>query len=295
MLARCASLILLLVLGCGTPPTPADAPPPSPTTSSAASSCGAGDDGSPAVVRAGDVLVSKTELKAAIQRLPARARARYADLAPQRMLAQRLAEERLLCRAAEEAALDAQAVARRAAEEAVAALYVDQAETAAVTDEAIQSFYESNANRYALEVVDAAHIVLGQKEDADRLLRELRAGADFANLAIGHSQDKRSGPVGGAVGWISRGRMDEAWTDAAFALEPGVVSEPVKTPYGWHLIKVASKRSTQPLEEVRPGIERRLRQAAAEATLAAVLGSVEIQLVGELLDGDEAGPSDPTP
>jgi len=241
------------------------------------------------------VVISKAELQAAIQRLPARARGRYADLAPQRMLAQRLAEERLLCRAAEKAGLDARAVARRAAEEAVAALYVDRAEGAAVTDETVQAFYESNANRYALEVVDAAHIVVAEKADAERLLREIRAGADFANLAIGHSQDKRSGPLGGKVGWISRGRMDEAWIDAAFALEPGVVSEPVKTPYGWHLIRIEEKRSTQPLAEVRPGIERKLRQAAAQETLSDVLGSVEIQLVGELLDAGEAGSDDPTP
>ncbi len=241
------------------------------------------------------MVVSQAELEAAIQRLPARARGRYTALAPQRMLAQRLAEERLLCRAAEEAGLDAGAVARRAAEEAVAALFVDRAETAAVTDETVQAFYESNANRYALEVVDAAHIVVAQKADADGLLREIRAGADFTNLAIGHSQDKRSGPLGGKVGWISRGRMDEAWTDAAFALEPGVVSEPVKTPYGWHLIRVAERRSTQPLEEVRPGIERKLRQAAAQKAVSEVLGAVEVQLVGDLLDGGKAGSSDPTP
>lgn len=294
MSARCSSLALILVLGCGSPAGPEHPTEAPATPSTQASRCGAGDDGSEVVVRAGDVVVSRTELDAAVQRLPARARGRYTEIAPQRMLARRLAEERLLCRASEAAGLDSGAVADRAAEEAVAAWFIDGVEAAAVTDEAVEAFYASNANRYLLEVVDAAHIVVADEAAAERLLRELRAGADFRNLAVGHSKDKRSGPQGGAVGWISRGRMDAAWTDAAFALEPGQVSEPVKTSLGWHLIKVNAKRSTQPLEEVRPGIERKLRQAASEAALREVLGDTEIRLAGPLLEG-KAGSSDPTP
>ncbi len=292
MLVRCSPVLLLLVFGCGSPPAPTGDPAPPPTPS--ITLCGAGDDGSEIVVRAGDVVVSRAELDAAIQRLPARARDRYAEVPPQRMLARRLAEERLLCRAAEAAGIDASAMARRAAEEAVAAWYLDLAETAAVTDEAVEAFYASNGSRYALEVVNAAHIVVADKATAERLLREIRAGADFANLAIASSTDKRSGPQGGAVGWISRGRMDSAWTDAAFALEPGAVSDPVKTPYGWHLIKVDARRSTQPLEEVRPGIERKLRQAASEIALRQAVGATEIRLAGPLLAA-EAGAGDPTP
>lgn len=291
MLDRSLLFALVLTLGCGTPEAP---PALEATPAPPASLCGAGDDGSEVIARAGDVVVSRAELDAAIQRLPARARGRYEDLAPQRVLAARLIEERLLCRAAEAAGIDATAVARRAAEEAIAALYVDSVESAALTDEAIQRYYDSNSARYELAVVDTAHIVVPTKERAQELLRELRAGAEFANVAMQHSTDKRSGPKGGKVGWISRGRMNETWTDAAFALEPGQVSEPVQTSAGWHLITITDRRDTQPLEEVRPGIERKLRGHAAEGLMKQVASGVTIQLQGSLQSA-QAGPDDPTP
>lgn len=291
MLRRSPFLVLILSLGCSTPAPVA--PPPAPTAPS--SLCGEGADGSPIVARAGDVLVSLAELEAAILRLPARARGRYVDLAPRRILAQRLVEERLLCRAADAAGLDASLVAQRAAEEAVASLYVDQAESAALSEEAVAAFYASNEARYELAVVDASHIVVADRDRAEALLREIRAGADFASLAIGNSIEPRSGERGGAVGWVSRGRMDPAWTDAAFALEPGTVSEPVRSQYGWHLIQVHARRSSQPLEEVRPGIERKLRTQAAEALVRGVVEAAPIQLTGPLLDGPAPGPDDPTP
>jgi len=295
MLTRTPLFCLLVLLGCGTPATP-PAPVAAPAASASATSlCGSGTDGSPVVARAGDVVVSQVDLDAAIQRLPARARGRYDAVAPRRILATRLVEERLLCRAAEAADLDAAAVAQRAAEEAVAALLVDQAEAAAVTPDKIEAFYASNAARYELAVVDAAHIVLSDEARAKAMIRELRAGADFANLAMEHSTDLRSGPRGGKVGWVSRGRMDAAWLDAAFALEPGQVSEPVKTSFGWHVITVFDKRDTQPLEEVRAGIERKLRGEAAEAAVAKVLGSATVQLQGPLLTAEPAGSDDPTP
>lgn len=73
---------------------------------------------------------------------------------------------------------------------------------------------------------------------ADSLAREIRGGADFAVLARRFSQDPGSRDQGGELGWFRRGRMVREFEDVAFALRPGYVSNPVRTPYGFHLIQV---------------------------------------------------------
>ncbi len=107
------------------------------------------------------------------------------------------------------------------------------------------------ARRDPVVEIEVAHIVVGHRgalrsasersvdEARDRavaLLMELRAGADFAALARRHSEDG-SAPVGGALGSLVRGQMVPSFEDAAFALAPGQISEVVRTPYGFHLIR----------------------------------------------------------
>lgn len=77
---------------------------------------------------------------------------------------------------------------------------------------------------------------------ADSLLAEIREGADFAELAREHSDDTGSAPGGGDLDWFRRGVMVPAFEDAAFRLRDGQVSEPVRTPFGWHIIKVERSR-----------------------------------------------------
>lgn len=287
-------LLLLLALALSACPSQAPAPaaPPA-TSSSSASVCGTGAVGSPIVARLGDVQVSEADVAAAIIRLPVRARARYESLEPRRTLAGRIAEERVLCRAAVAAGFDGSAVAARAAEEAVAAGYVDFVETAAVSDDAVRAFYDANPDRYRMPVVDASHMILGSQETADAMVRELRAGAEFANLAMQHSTDSRSAKAGGRLGWIAKGRMDPVWADAAFALEPGQISDPVRTAYGWAIIKVDARKDTQPLDEVRAGIVRRLRGGASAELLGGLVGKAEVMFEGPLVGA--AGTADPTP
>lgn len=285
-----SALAAVALVACpSAPPAPA---PPAPA-SSGALSCGDGADGSPIVARLGAVQVSEADLEAAILRLPVRARSRYEAPGPRRTLAGRIVEERILCRAALAAELDASAVAARAAEEAVAARYVDSVETAAVSEDAIRAFYDANPDRYRMAVVDASHMILGSREMADAMARELRAGADFASLAMQHSTDSRSAQAGGRLGWIAKGRMDPAWTEAAFALEPGQISDPVRTAYGWALIRVAERKDTQPLDDVRAGIVRRLRGDASASLLGELFAGEEVVFEGPLREA--AGSADPTP
>lgn len=89
--------------------------------------------------------------------------------------------------------------------------------------------------------VKASHILVEGEETAKKLKAELDAGADFAKTAKKHSLCP-SGKSGGDLGFFGRGQMVKEFDDAAFALSVGVVSKPIKTEFGYHLIVVTAKR-----------------------------------------------------
>lgn len=149
-----------------------------------------------------------------------------------------------------------------------------------VTEDELRAEYRANRERYrAREERRAAHILLEVAPDAGpeaeqqaletaRDLRErLAEGADFAALAREYSQDPGSAEQGGRLGYITRGSMVEAFEQALYALEQkGAVSEPVRTPYGYHLIKLLDVRAGegQSFEQVREKLARDLRTRRAE-------------------------------
>lgn len=98
--------------------------------------------------------------------------------------------------------------------------------------------------------IASAEDSLAIAEEITHLRKEIVAGADFANLAEVVSDDQVSAAQGGALGTFGRDRMVKPFADAAFALEPGQVSEPVRTRFGWHLIKVDAKEEIDGEEKV---------------------------------------------
>jgi parvulin-like peptidyl-prolyl isomerase len=151
-------------------------------------------------------------------------------------------------------------------------------------DEAdVRKYYE--AHKAEFEKVRARHILIrvkgspspvrpGQKDlseeealaKAQDLRKRIQAGEDFAQLARQESDDTGSGANGGDLGSFHHGQMVPSFEEAAFALEPGALSEPVKSPFGYHVIKVESKESKS-FEDVRPELERRMRPEQAQKTL----------------------------
>ncbi len=89
--------------------------------------------------------------------------------------------------------------------------------------------------------VHASHILVKSKEEAREILEKLKGGAKFSAIAKKRSACP-SGKKGGDLGWFTRGRMVKPFEKAAFSMEKGEVSEPVKTQFGWHVIKVLEKR-----------------------------------------------------
>ncbi|MBZ8133012.1 peptidylprolyl isomerase [Afifella sp. IM 167] len=131
--------------------------------------------------------------------------------------------------------------------------YVEKEIVGAVTDEQVKAEYEKQiAGFKPEEEVHARHILVTTKEEADAIIKQLDEGADFAELAKEKSTGP-SGPQGGDLGWFVKGRMVPEFDQAVFAMQPGDVSkEPVKTEFGWHVIKVEERRmsSPPPLEDI---------------------------------------------
>lgn len=112
------------------------------------------------------------------------------------------------------------------------------------------------------EEVHAAHIMkmmprgteqtaLDAKKDIDSLYQVVLAGADFAEVATAHSDDKGSAMRGGDLGWFGRGMMVQPFENITFDMQPGEMSEPFPTRFGWHFVKLYDKRGIQPLDSMR--------------------------------------------
>jgi peptidyl-prolyl cis-trans isomerase C len=138
---------------------------------------------------------------------------------------------------------------------------------AAVTDEALQKLYdEKYAKAEPGKEYKAAHILVATEQEAKDIKAALDAGGDFAKLAAEKSSDS-SAQNGGDLGWFGLGMMVKPFEDAVLALEPGKISDPVQTDFGWHIIHLNDVRdaAVPKLEDVKAELEGDLRQKAVEA------------------------------
>src|SRR6201996_1938907 len=138
---------------------------------------------------------------------------------------------------------------------------------AATTDEAMKKVYDDAAKQIASEQeVRARHILVETEDEAKAVKAELDKGADFAELAKKKSKDPGASD-GGDLGFFTKDQMVPEFSAVAFALEPGKISDPVKSQFGWHIIKVEEKRNRKApdFDQVKAQIETYVtRKAQAE-------------------------------
>ena len=143
---------------------------------------------------------------------------------------------------------------------------------AALSDEAITAAYDAFVAAFqegeAETEYNAAHILVQTEEEITEVVARLEAGEDFAEVAQDVSLDGSSAR-GGDLGWFGEGVMIEPFEAAVMALEPGQVSPPVETRFGWHVVRLLDTRVAQapPLEEVREALENQIRQEASRAAI----------------------------
>lgn len=142
-----------------------------------------------------------------------------------------------------------------------------------IPEEEVERYYNDNKSVYVRpEKVHARHILIRVPRDADeetrkaarakidKVLKEARSGADFAELAGKYSEDSTASK-GGDLGFFERGQMVESFDNAAFGLKAGEISPVVRTPFGYHVIKVEERQEKKEttLEEARPDVLRELK------------------------------------
>lgn len=169
---------------------------------------------------------------------------------------------------------------------------VEEVVSSAVTEEALQAAYDKTyADAKPTEEFNAAHILVKTEDEAKDLISKLDDGADFADLAKEFSTGP-SGPNGGDLGWFGPGMMVKPFEDAVVGLEPGAVSAPVETQFGWHVVKLNDKRmkGAPALEEVREELAVQIETDAVEVAVQKLIDDATITRINlETVDADTLG------
>jgi len=302
-----AALLLLAVTGAASAQTapsaatpPAAAPPAA--TSPAAASAVPGEDPNPVIARIeGQDLRLEEVMAAAAEVLPAELRSVPAPLLrsmlpPQvfEQLVDRAITDRAMVLAARRAGLDQDEDIRRrvriAEENELRDALLRREVLPRVTDEALRARYERDAaGRPAEEEVRARHILVPNEADARAIITEIQRGGNFEEIARRRSTDPAA-RNGGDLGFFRRGDMVPEFATAAFGLQPGqVVAAPVRTQFGWHVIKVEERRTSRgpSFEDSRDT----LRQAMIEEEVTAAVQRIRAAMRIERVEP----PAPPTP
>ena len=174
-------------------------------------------------------------------------------------------------------------------------LVADQAKIEASlnpSDADLMTAYNQNLGNFRMpERVQARHILLmtqGKpasdepkiKAKAEDILKQLRAGADFAAMAKKNSEDTGSGEKGGDLGWVARGQMVPEFEKATFSLKTGVISDLVKTQYGYHIIQVQAHEDARvkPFAEVKDELSKQWKQMQTGAKMQQISDTAQAAL-----------------
>lgn len=149
-----------------------------------------------------------------------------------------------------------------------------------VTEQAVKREYDklvaSSKNTYE---VRARHILVATEKEAQDLKARLDKGEAFEKIATEASKDPGSAKQGGDLGYFTKDKMVPAFADAAFALEKGKISAPIKSSFGWHIIKVEDKRRVAPptLSDATPQIKQALQNQALNNYVKGLIERSEVK------------------
>ena len=256
----------------------------------------------PVVAKVNGEEIHLSDLEAAKQQLPEQLKAMPIQLIYQPLL-ERVIDGKLLAAAAKKAKLENDAeVKKRMAElqaRVMQDVYLERAINERITDAAVQKRYEAYLKEHKPEEqVRARHILVRTKEEAEAIIKEIEKGGDFAEIAKAKSIDPARAQ-GGDLGFFGRADMVPEFAEAAFALTPGgYTKQPVKTQFGWHVIKVEEKR-TKPapaLAEVREELVQGMTADAFNEVMADLKKDQKIErfdIEGKPLPAAGAKPADP--
>ncbi len=162
--------------------------------------------------------------------------------------------------------------------------YLEREAKKAATPEAAHALYDQSAKLMKPEEeVHARHILVDNEADAKKIAARIKGGEDFAKVAAETSKDPGSKAEGGDLGWFSKDRMVKEFADAAFKMQPGQVSDPVKSQFGWHVIKVEEKRSkpVPTFDELKEQIDQALIRKAQQDLILKLRADAKVERFDE--------------
>ncbi len=230
----------------------------------------------------GDLKLAEDEIGRDLGNLP--------EATKRRVLVEFLIENNLFAKAAEQAKLsEGPSFDERMKywrNRALRDAYFDKEINTSVSEDAAKTFYDDQVKSLKpKEEVQARHILVDTEEKAKELKKKLDEGADFAALAKENSKDPGTKDDGGMLGYFSAGQMVPDFEQAAFALKKGEVSAPVKSQFGWHLIKVEDRRQKPPptFDEVKDRILASMIHQRAQAVAAKLREDAKIEYIDEAI------------
>ena len=148
-----------------------------------------------------------------------------------------------------------------------------------VTDDEAKKYFEENAEQFASqESVSASHILVDSEEKAQVLIDKIKAGEISFEDAAKQNSTCPSSRNGGSLGEFTRGQMVPEFDEACFAMEVGDISAPVKTQFGYHVIRLDGKKAAEPLHfgDVREGLVRQLTMEKQQAAYRSKINQLKI-------------------
>ena len=166
----------------------------------------------------------------------------------------------------------------------------------AVTDDAMRKVYDDATKQMATEEeVSARHILVKTEDEAKAVVADLKKGADFAETAKTKSTEPGAAQSGGDLGYFTKEQMVPEFAEAAFKLEKGKISEPVKSQFGWHIIKLEDRRKkpVPTFEQVKDQLETFVARKAQSDLVAKLRASAKIEKTAAAAPAAPAAPAKP--
>lgn len=241
-------------------------------------------------------VITKEDFLKEISRLPEWARDRFHDKEGKKQFLEEMIKRELVYQEAEKRGLhkDKDFIAKVEEFKRMtllsAILEKEIGEKAVVDDAEARDYYNKNPNEFKTDTIRASHILVDTEEEARNILEKIKKGEDFSKLAESFSKDKGTAQRGGDLGFLGRGRTVPEFENAAFNLKSGEISAPVKTHFGYHIIKVFDKKEGSQLdfEQVKDKIKKQLisekQREALESFIKGLTEKSDIKKNIEVLD-----------
>jgi peptidyl-prolyl cis-trans isomerase C len=244
-----------------------------------------GDD--PVVARVNGTVLRRSDLNLQLHSAPPQIQQQPLDKVYPQLL-NSMVNATLLEQAARKAKLDQNTQVKEqisaASTEILANAYVSSIARSEISEAKLRQAYDTYAkDAPKTEEIHARHILVGTEQEAKDIIAQLDKGADFATLAKDKTTDPSGKSNGGDLGYFTKQDMVPEFANAAFALKPGEYTKtPVKTQFGWHVIKLEDRRAGKAgtYEQVAPEIAQQMTQQIVAAKLQELRGQGKIELFG---------------